>query len=143
MTCRHQPDDTSCSSHPYNPYNVAARERESREAERVRGRLQQVTPDADNYEILEVETIDQHLVLKVRYPNCTRCAYEGTKVMVFLNTPIKDALKWKRIDPHFQAPAPRGHREAPSPAARFPASDEGWRDAIAYAKTKIGPTRRA
>ena len=27
-------------------------------------------------------------------------------------------------------------KKAPSPAARFPASDEGWKDAIEYTKTK-------
>ncbi len=124
MTCRHGAGDINCSNHPANE---AARQRQYRA---------ETTPDPDNYEILETETVGQHLVLKVRYPNCTRCAFEGTKVMVFLNVPIKDALKWKRIDPHFRAPTNPGGREAPSPAARFPGTPDGWSDAMAYAASK-------
>jgi len=88
---------------------------------------------------MEVETIGPHLVMKVRYPNCTRCAFEGNKVLVFLRVRPADALKWSRIDPHFRA-EPGGLRvnlrHAPSPAARFPPTDDGWKDAIAYAKSK-------
>ena len=69
------------------------------------------------------------MVLKVKYPSCKNCSYEGIKVMVFLDTTALDALRWKRIDPHFKD-------KAPSPAARFPASDEGWNDALAYAANK-------
>jgi len=82
--------------------------------------------------------------MKVKYPSCKKCDYEGNKVMVFLNVSEKDILKWKEIDPHFRAPVEdqyvksinREPRKAPSPAARFPASDEGWKDAIEYAKRK-------
>ena len=73
-----------------------------------------------------------HLVMKVKYPNCALCAYEGQKVMVFLNVTEAQVLKWRRIDPHFRATKALP-QEAPSPAARFPASQEGWRDALDYA----------
>lgn len=77
--------------------------------------------------------------MKVQYPNCRRCAYEGVKVLVFANTTAMDALKWKRIDPHFRDPKLKGlNTEAPSPLARFPASAEGWADALAYAQGKTG-----
>lgn len=102
-----------------------------------------ITPDASNYEIQEVSEVGTHLVLKVKYPNCASCAYEGNKVMVFLNVKAIDAMKWKKIDPHFRAPPKVGSsypnitsREAPSPAARFPGSADGWADAIAYAMGK-------
>ena len=105
-------------------------------ADREREYRAQTTPDADHYEIVEAEPVGPHLVMKVLYPNCTRCAFEGTKVLVFLKTTTLDALKWKRLDPHFRIDT-RPARQAPSPAARFPATDEGWKDALAYAKTKV------
>ena len=99
MTCRHQPGDPNCGSHPDN---VAARERESREEERVRERLQQITPDADNYEILDVEQVGSYLVMRVKYPNCTRCAYEGVKVMVSGRLNVDD------VDDDYGVDLPKG-----------------------------------
>lgn len=80
----------------------------------------------------------KHLVLKVEYPNCRLCSFEGRKVMVFLNTSPMAAIKWKEIDPHFRAAskAPPSDRCAPSPAARFPATPDGWCDAVSYARGK-------
>jgi hypothetical protein len=99
------------------------------------------SPNPDAYAIEEVEQVGEHLVMKVRYPNCAKCAYEGSKVMVFLDTTLKSAIKWRRIDPHFRAPGtpatlPATQTEAPSPAARFPASRDGWSDALTYARSK-------
>jgi hypothetical protein len=75
--------------------------------------------------------------MKVLYPNCSKCAYEGNKVMVFLNVNEVDVLRWRKIDPHFRDPkTSRSSKEAPPPAARFPASKEGWADALAYANSK-------
>lgn len=93
-------------------------------------------PDKKNYSIVDVERVGPHVVLKVFYPNCSACSYEGNKVMVFLNILEKDILKWREIDPHFRGPT-KIATEAPSPAARFPANAEGWSDAIAYAHGKI------
>lgn len=50
------------------------------------------TPDAERFEIEDVVAVGSHLVLKVKYPNCERCSYEGTKIMVFLNCSTIDAL---------------------------------------------------
>jgi hypothetical protein len=55
--------------------------------------------------------------------------------MVFLNITEIQALKWKEIDPHFRDDK-NTVTAAPSPAARFPASPQGWSDAIEYARTK-------
>lgn len=142
MTCRHDKDDVTCSSHPRNQeYIERTTPKESRETVTL-----PTTPDAMNYTVERVQVVTphvkrttgdakQHLVLMVRYPNCARCAYEGNKVMVFLDTAPTDALFWQKIDPHFRKQV-KTLTEAPSPAARFPASEDGWKDALAYAATK-------
>lgn len=118
MTCRHSPDDPDCSSNrPYTPTYPPT------------------TPDSKFYKIQQAAQEGEHLILMVEYPNCWACSFEGRKVMVFLNTNSLDALRWKEIDPHF-SDRPRGADQAPSPAARFPASPEGWQDALAYARMK-------
>jgi hypothetical protein len=124
MTCRHRAGDPSCSSHPDNVRRAYV---ESLPA----------TPDAERYTIEDVHRVGPHLVLKVRYPNCARCSYEGVKVLVYTNVSEAQVIRWRKIDPHFRD-KPVSPTEAPGPAARFPASTEGWRDAIAYAQSKAG-----
>jgi len=135
MICRHSKDDPSCSSHPdyVDPYKsrdyVDPYVRPSPE------------PDPDVFEVTDVTQIGPHLILKVKYPNyknCTRQTYEGNKVLVFLNTSTIDALKWRKIDPHFREKGKsKAANEAPGPDARFPASPEGWEDARAYANMRL------
>jgi hypothetical protein len=127
MTCRHKPGDPDCSSHPSNPYNPS----------NIAAELPK-TPDSKNYEIEDAQQVGQNLVLKVRYPNCRSCAYEGRKVMVFLGVTPLHAMRWREIDPHFKDPARKIQpTEAPPPAARFPASVDGWNDALDYARAKL------
>lgn len=124
MTCRHAPGDPNCSS----SLNFRGGD----------GGTTPSTPDAERFEIVEAEEVGQHFVAKVRYPNCRRCSYEGVKVIVWFNVGFRDAIRWRKIDPHFRDPT-KTHavkHEAPGPAARFPASDEGWTDALAYARSK-------
>ena len=116
MVCRHKAGDPECTSRSYY-------------------QSQDNSPKADQYEIVDIARVNNHVILKVLYPNCANCSYEGNKVMVFLNVTEVDILKWKKIDPHFRPNKP-DPKEAPSPAARFPASKEGWQDAIDYAKSK-------
>lgn len=114
MTCRHMPGDPDCTS----------------------GRSP-TTPDSERFEVLDaVELPGNYLVMKVQYPNCSACAYEGAKVMVFKDASAITALRWKNIDPHFRDPSKTllSYRTAPSPVARFPASDKGWDEAIDYAR---------
>jgi hypothetical protein len=61
------------------------------------------------------------------------------KVLVYLGVSALDAMRWRTIDPHFRdsKKASRDATEAPGPSARFPASEEGWADALAYAQVKI------
>lgn len=95
------------------------------------------SPDSAKYEIEEALQLGKNLVLKVRYPNCASCAYEGVKVLVYLNITPLQAIKWKKIDPHFKDPKNKvDANEAPAPAARFPASPDGWMDAQNYAGKK-------
>lgn len=132
MTCRHSDpiNNPQCSS-----YRTPAQQREDalkavHELETKWGLIGK--PDAENFDIVRAEQIGAHLVLKVQYPSCAECAYEGNKVMVFLGWDMADALRWKRIDPHFRPQGERPTREAPSPDARFPATDTGWQDAVDY-----------
>lgn len=151
MTCRHSPGDPNCSSSPAGAARNAARAAEGAREESDRKHKKRIaeleaqlprTPDAENFEIQEAEEVGPHLVLKVAYPNCKQCSYEGVKVMVYMNTGVKAVLKWRRIDPHFREPSlyqndPNRQRYAPGPDARFPGSPEGWDDAMAYALAHV------
>lgn len=135
MICRHSANDPSCSK---NGGGYAA-ERSAYDAERIRKLEKQLadsSPDASNYEVEKVEMVGPHIVMQVKYPNCAKCAFEGMKVMVFFNIQAIDVLRWKRIDPHFRGPEKKRATDAPSPAARFPATPEGWNDAVDYARRK-------
>ena len=144
MTCRHQAGDPNCSSHKdYRDSSAYADEQRASErlsvelAKKRKEELDASTPDPDRYTIEDVARIGPHLVMKVKYPSCTKCSFEGSKVMVFLRVPELEAIRWRRIDPHFRDPkGMRRANEAPSPAARFPATAEGWADAIRYAESK-------
>lgn len=135
MICRHSPNDRSCSSHP-DYYVPEPSPKYSAPVSTFRSSTVE-TPDSKNYMIEEAARVGNHLVLKVKYPNCSRCAYEGNKILVFLDVSELQVLKWKEIDPHFRDPKILvDTTRAPSPAARFPASKDGWADAMAYAQGK-------
>ncbi len=128
MTCR-------CATSAEHSARAEAQQAESYRYEIDRIKAQ--TPDATKYQIIDVARVGQHLVLKVLYPNCSKCSYEGNKILVFLNVTEKDVIFWKEIDPHFRPPGKTSARhQAPSPAARFPASPNGWADAMEYAKSR-------
>ena len=150
MTCRHKPGDPNCSS-TRGGYADQENERQtSAELAKLRAQLKKyqdafgsdeppATPDSHNYEILEHQQVGLALVLKVRFPSCAKCAYEGVKVLVYEHTSVGDAVFWKVIDPHFRDPKKtRTRQEAPAPTARFPGDDGGWHDAIAYAEDVLG-----
>jgi len=116
MTCRHRPGDLSCSRYGY-------------------GGNAPETPDVDRFEILDARPAGGDvLVVKVQYPNCLKCAYEGVKILVYEHTTMLDALRWRRIDPHFRSPEVDPARtSAPPPVARFPGTIHGWNRALAFA----------
>lgn len=99
----------------------------------LKAEIASLTPDNSKYEIVDAQEVDGNLVMMVRYASCQECAYEGEKVMVFLGVSAADALKWKTIDPHFRMPHD-DTTKSPSPSARFPASKDGWEDALEYAR---------
>lgn len=134
MTCRHSEDDPSCSSYKSPIQRVTLAEKELARLRKKAGVTD--SPDNTNFDIDDVVAVGPHLVLRVVYPNCAKCVYEGKKVLVYLNVTVIEAMKWRSIDPHFRAMGAASPKEAPPPAARFPASDEGWRDALAWAQWK-------
>lgn len=141
MTCKHAKGDPACGS---TAGGWQAQENERLREESVRKTFEAkiaslpATPDAERYEIEDSHRDGPHLVLKVRYPNCAKCSYEGVKVLVYLDVTEAAVLRWRSIDPHFADPKkPRRPTEAPSPAARFPASEAGWLDAIEYVRRVV------
>jgi hypothetical protein len=133
VTCRHSDLDPACGSFANRVARAKQIIAKSQELKGV-----STTPDSERYEIVDALRVGEHLVLKVKYPNCANCTYEGNKVMVFLNVTEAQVLKWRRIDPHFADPeVKRSPTEAPSPAARFPASAAGWSDACLWARSRV------
>ncbi len=129
MTCRHGPYDPNCGSYRSNI--------ETLKTDYSKQILGSITPDASKFEVEDAEQVGAHLVLKVRYPNCASCSYEGSKVMVFLDATLSQAIKWKTIDPHFRDPTTElASNVAPGPNARFPATASGMVDAKQYAMSK-------
>ena len=130
MTCRHSPNDSSCSSYvPPEGKIRLLQEQITEQRKLLKG------PDNSDFEIVDLFETERGLVLKVRYESCLNCSYEGTKVLVYFGHSLKDVLKWKTIDPHF-SDRPPGPRCAPSPSARFPASEQGWLHATMFAAGK-------
>lgn len=148
MTCRHKAGDPSCSSSPEGARRAAADAASYAEAQArttvttLKAQIAALAPDPTQFEIDEAKFVGPHLVARVLFPNCAKCAYEGKKVLVYLDIDVTKVLKWKRLDPHFRAAGPKSPQDAPPPAARFPASPEGWSDAIAYAVSKGAETKR-
>lgn len=144
MTCRHAPGDPECSSTVGGPAWQRERDYHSRlQREQLEKREKELlarTPNPDEFEIVQVEQVGAHLVVMAQYSSCTKCSFDAKKVMVFLDTTVKDVVFWKRLDPHFQEPPKPGARpnpkHAPAPRARFPADDAGWQDAMDFARSK-------
>src|SRR5574338_1062701 len=127
MICRHGPNDTNCSGHPtyIDPYRDNSTQFSYNE------------PDSKNYIIERCETIGNNIILIVKYPDCSKCSYEGRKILVYLNLNIVNIVFWKEIDPHFKDPKKKIDKcQAPAPNARFPANEQGWNDALEYARYK-------
>jgi hypothetical protein len=93
----------------------------------------QQAPDNSRFEVEDSCAHGRYLVLKVKYESCEKCAFEGSKILVYRDCSLQQAIRWKVIDPHFR-PDPRSEkqrdpRQAPSPIARFPADQ--WEHAYA------------
>jgi len=137
MICRHRSGDPACGSTAggYQAADNARNELGNRLAEvnKLKQQIAAMTPDSSKFEIEDTKQVGKHMVMKVSFPNCKACAYEGNKVLVYLNVDINSVLKWRFLDPHFRAVKPANVKEAPSPDARFPASNDGWKNAVRFA----------
>lgn len=122
MTCHHRSGDPDCSATKFMYESVVERQKNE-----LKERNQ-------NFTIQDVWSIGDHLILKVKYESCPNCTFEGVKVLVYLNTTMQQAIKWRTIDPHFREKKPGSAHEAPGPDARFPASVEGISNAVRFAK---------
>lgn len=87
-------------------------------------------PRPDNFERLDYAEYGPYLVLKLRYPNCTN--FGGEKILV-VKASLKDFVIAQHIDPHFAAKKATVKNALPSPEARFPPTEEGWRNACKFA----------
>jgi hypothetical protein len=152
MVCRHREGDRDCTTQypgsvigpPGRGWDNTPDDSKTTTSETRSTKTKRKNPDksnASNYRILKLQRIAEHLVLKIEYPSCKDCSFEGIKVLVLLDVPEEQALLWRTIDPHFRdGVCPPDH--APSPAARFPNTDQGWSDALAYTQTKVKPRIR-
>ena len=75
-------------------------------------------PDPSSFEVLALEQIEDFLVVRMRYPNCTN--YEGEKILVYEGVKARDFLARDTVDPHFQEEA------AQLLIARFFPTERGW-----------------
>ncbi len=138
MTCRHKSFDPSCSS-----YKASIDQLKDDYEREILDKIKAESPDMDNFSIEDIEQVGTYLVVKAKYPTCKKCEYEGHKVMIFSNTTIKDAIKWRQLDPHFRGPTRQDSSKAPSPVARFPGDPAGWDAAKRYASWLISVRDRS
>ena len=82
-------------------------------------------PNPSDFKITNILQIKKHVVVRLRYPDCTN--FNGAKICVFRNVTIKQVRAWEEIDPHFFV----GKQ---SPFARFKPDNDGWEMALTVAK---------
>jgi len=110
-----KPFHDSCSSSPYAVANS--------------------NPNPYNFKILQ-SVVTRYaskvcLVVKIHYPDAKN--FEGIKILVYCDIDGADNLLAKlsnKIDPHF-------NDSGPCPDARFPPTQKGWRNALAFAKLLV------
>lgn len=154
MICRHSSGDPACGSTAGGwraAENAREHERNARESEQrktkaanervaeLERRLAALSPDPTAYDLEDIRVVGSCVVVKVSFPNCSSCSYEGRKVLVYENTDALAVARWRKLDPHFRESGKnKDPKTAPPPAARFPASPEGWERAVEWAKTISG-----
>lgn len=87
-------------------------------------------PDPAKFDILDAMEFPGSsrtvTVLEVQYPGCT--THDGRKILVY-EARVRELFALTTLDPHFL-------ETERSPIARFPATEEGRLDAMAYAAFK-------
>ena len=84
-------------------------------------------PDPSNYELLSHVHVGSHLVVKIRYPDCSN--YEGEKILLYSNITLDELLEHNALDPHFC-----DREDCISPVARFEPTVYGWKLAMRTAQ---------
>lgn len=88
-------------------------------------------PDPKNYKILKYLEYYNHLLVAVKYPDCTN--YEGVKILIYKDTTIDILRAQGSIDPHFSE-----NSILKSPIARFEPSKAGWDLAVSVLIIHMG-----
>jgi hypothetical protein len=91
-----------------------------------RNKIQAPNPNPLVFEIISIIQVKRHVVVKIKYPNCTN--YEGMKVLLYLNCDVDDIKNLSEIDPHFS-------KSGLSPFARFIPTYDGYFAAVKLANT--------
>lgn len=115
-------------------------EKHLQELASLRKDLAALTPDPTKWELVDFLESGSYFIAKVKFQTCEHAGYGGHKVLVFKAT-TKEAILWRHMDPHFveKQKTPLSSKNiAPVPIARFPASPEGWNDALAFVRVKNG-----
>lgn len=115
---------------PPPPINIPSHVGEAKKQVSARQAPTSGNPNPLNYEILRSQQVGRHLVVEVKYPDCTN--YEGRKIMVYQNLTISGLVSQKEVDPHFSK-----SNKFRSPIARLEPTDHGWKLAIALAKMDL------
>lgn len=87
-------------------------------------------PNPDNYTVIKYEHIGKHLVVMIKYHDCTN--YEGKKILLYKDTNITKLKGQGSIDPHFT-----NNSRMISPVARFEPTTYGWDMAIKLAQLMV------
>jgi len=96
-------------------------DQKDKEIAALKREIASMTADPTRYEILDVhEGVGEFLVLRVKFPSCTKCAFEGVKILVYPYVRPIDAMKWKRLDPHFRDGKPGTPQDAPESDRALP-----------------------
>ena len=74
-------------------------------------------PDPTRFSIIYHHEANGHVALRVRYPGCIN--YEGSKILVYLDTTFEEVSERETLDPHFSVGF--------SPFARFKPDKWGWK----------------
>jgi hypothetical protein len=78
-------------------------------------------PDPRNFQIITHITIGRLTMVSVAYPNCTN--FQGSKILIYLDTPIETLQTAKMLDPHFA----ENPKDIPAPIIRLIPTPAGWR----------------
>jgi hypothetical protein len=134
MTCRHSDpiNNPDCGSYRHPTQQL---EQLQKTSDGIRQKFGIADgPDNSRFELLDVTVVGPRTVVRVRYESCPNCSFEGVKLLVYQNVSMIDVARWRVIDPHFTDEKSISRTHAPSPIARFPATEQGLKLAMLLAE---------